>query len=101
MIVGSGGCGRQIVARTVLIARDSAGAEEERELGTLGAAFFALAGFSGTVLRAIPITSDFPWATLLLCAVGGILLVVGLFRAFGKPGVYRGKILDRLARRGY
>jgi len=29
----------------------------------------------------------------LLFAVGGILLVLGLFRAFGKPWVYRGKIL--------
>ena len=40
-----------------------------------------------------PTTRDFPWANLLLFAVGGILLVLGLFRAFGKPRVYRGKIL--------
>ncbi len=56
--------------------------------------FFALAGFfSYTFFAQFPITRDFPWANLLLFAVGGILLVLGLFRAFGKPKVYRGKIL--------
>src|SRR5216110_591899 len=55
---------------------------------------FALAGFfSYTFFAQFPITRDFPWANLLLFAVGGILLVLGLFRAFGKPRVYRGKIL--------
>ena len=55
--------------------------------------FFALAGFfSYTFFAQFPITRDFPWANLLLFAVGGILLVLGLFRAFGKPRVYRGKI---------
>jgi drug/metabolite transporter (DMT)-like permease len=39
-----------------------------------------------------PVTRDFPWANLLLFAAGGILLVVRLVRAFGKPNVYRGKI---------
>ena len=54
---------------------------------------FALAGFlSYTFFAQFPITRDFPWANLLLFAVGGILLVVGVFRAFGKPRVYRGKI---------
>lgn len=54
---------------------------------------FALAGFfSYTFFAQFPITRDFPWANLLLFAVGGILLVLGLFRAFGKPQVYRGKI---------
>ena len=38
------------------------------------------------------ITRDFPWANLLLFGVGGILLVTGLVRAFGKPQFYRGKI---------
>lgn len=56
--------------------------------------FFALAGFfSYTFFAQFPITRDFPWANLLLFAVGGILLLLGLFRAFGKPKVYRGKIL--------
>jgi hypothetical protein len=54
---------------------------------------FALAGFfSYTFFGQFPITRDFPWANLLLFAGGGIYLVVGLFRAFGKPQVYRGKI---------
>src|SRR4029450_3939244 len=54
---------------------------------------FALAGFlSYTFFAQFPITRDFPWPNLLLFAVGGILLVLGLFRAFGKPRVYRGKI---------
>lgn len=53
----------------------------------------ALAGFlSYTFFAQFPITRDFPWVNLLLFAVGGILLVLGLFRAFGKPQVYRGKI---------
>ena len=61
----------------------------------LGIGFlFALAGFfSYTFFAQFPITRDFPWANLLLFAAGGILLVLGLFRAFGKPRVYRGKIL--------
>lgn len=54
---------------------------------------FALAGFlSYTFFAQFPVSRDFPWANLLLFAVGGILLVLGLFRAFGKPRVYRGKI---------
>ena len=43
-----------------------------------------------------PITRDFPWANLLLFAAGGICLVVGLFRAFGKAQVYRGKIFGSI-----
>jgi hypothetical protein len=39
-----------------------------------------------------PITRDFPWANLSLFGAGGILLVVGVVRAFGKPKLYRGKI---------
>jgi AhpC/TSA family protein len=55
---------------------------------------FVLVGFlSYTFFAQFPITRDFPWANLLLFAVGGILLVLGLFRAFGKARVYRGKIL--------
>jgi hypothetical protein len=54
---------------------------------------FALAGFfSYTFFAQFPVTRDFPWANLLLFAVGGMLLVVGLFRAFGRPQMYRGKI---------
>jgi hypothetical protein len=55
--------------------------------------FFALAGFfSYTFFAQFPLTRDFPWVNLLLFAVGGIFFAVGLFRAFGKPRVYRGKI---------
>jgi hypothetical protein len=54
---------------------------------------FALAGFlSYTFFAQFPITRDLPWANLFLFGVGGILLVLGLFRAFGKAQVYRGKI---------
>jgi hypothetical protein len=53
----------------------------------------AVAGFfTYTFFAQFPITRDFPWANLLLFALGGILLVLGLFRAFGKSQVYRGKI---------
>ncbi len=38
------------------------------------------------------ITRDFPWANLLLFGIGAVLLLVGLFRAFGRPQLYRGKI---------
>jgi hypothetical protein len=52
-----------------------------------------LAGFfSYTFFAQFPATRDFPWANLLLFVLGGILLVLGLFRAFGKPQMYRGKI---------
>ena len=39
-----------------------------------------------------PITRDFPWLNLLLIAAGLALLATGLFRAFGNPKLYRGKI---------
>jgi drug/metabolite transporter (DMT)-like permease len=55
---------------------------------------FLLAGFlSYAFFAQFPVIRDFPWANFLLFAIGGILLSVGLFRAFGKPRVYRGKIL--------
>jgi hypothetical protein len=54
---------------------------------------FALAAFfSYGFFAQFPITRDFPWANLFLFAAGGIFLVLGLFRAFGKARVYRGKI---------
>jgi len=48
--------------------------------------------FSYTFFARFPVTRDFPWANLVLFCSGGILLVVGLFRAFGNARVYRGKI---------
>ena len=43
-----------------------------------------------------PNTRDFPWANLLLFGIGAALLIVGLFRAFGRPQVYRGKIFGSI-----
>jgi len=52
-----------------------------------------LAGFlTYTFFAQFPITRDFPWVNFLLFALGGILLLAGLVRAFGKPRQYRGKI---------
>ena len=54
---------------------------------------FVLAGFlSYGFFAQFPITRDFPWVNFLLFAAGGIFLAVGLFRAFGRPQIYRGKI---------
>ena len=39
-----------------------------------------------------PNTRDFPWVNLFLFGIGVALLIFGLFRAFGRPRVYRGKI---------
>jgi AhpC/TSA family len=43
-----------------------------------------------------PMTRDFPWANLSLFAVGGIVLIAGLVRAFGKPQLYRGKVFGTI-----
>ena len=51
-----------------------------------------VAFFSFEFFARFPITRDFPWANLLLFAIGGTLLGTGLFRAYGQPAVYRGKI---------
>lgn len=52
--------------------------------------------FSYEWFAQFPITRDFPWATLLLFGVGAALLLIGLFRAFGRPQLYRGKIFGSL-----
>jgi len=52
--------------------------------------------FSYECFAQFPITRDFPWANLLLFAIGAALLLVGLFRAFGRPQVYRGKIFGSI-----
>ena len=39
-----------------------------------------------------PLTRDIPWLTLLIFAAGVLLLGVGLWRAFGQPQRYRGRI---------
>jgi UDP-N-acetylmuramyl pentapeptide phosphotransferase/UDP-N-acetylglucosamine-1-phosphate transferase len=54
---------------------------------------FILAGFlSYTFFVQFPLTRDFPWANLLLLGIGGILLAIGVERAFAKAEAYRGKI---------
>jgi hypothetical protein len=52
--------------------------------------------FSYGFFARFPITRDFPWANLLLLGIGIALLLVGLFRAFGRPQIYRGKILGSI-----
>lgn len=41
-------------------------------------------------------TRDFPWVNLSLFALGGIVLIAGLVRAFGKPQLYRGKVFGTI-----
>jgi len=48
--------------------------------------------FSYEFFAQFPSTRDFPWANLLLFGIGAALLLVGLFRAFGRPQLYRGKV---------
>ena len=48
--------------------------------------------FSYEFFAQFPVTRDFPWATLLIFAVAALLLVIGIFRAFGRPQLYRGKV---------
>ena len=52
--------------------------------------------FSYEYLAQFPITRDFPWANLLLFGIGTALLLVGLFRAFGRPQLYRGKVFGSI-----
>src|SRR5207253_9632465 len=52
--------------------------------------------FSYEFFAQFPITRDFPWANLLLFAIGAALLLVGLFRAVGRPQVYRGNIFGSI-----
>ncbi len=53
-----------------------------------------LAGFASYFLVFVrfPATRDLPWANFLLFGTGIVFLSVGLKRAFGEPGHYRGKI---------
>jgi hypothetical protein len=52
--------------------------------------------FSYEFFARFSVTRDFPWANLLLFAIGAALLVAGLFRAFGRPQLYRGKIFGSI-----
>ena len=56
-----------------------------------------LAGFlTYPVFMQFPATRDFPWVNFLLFALGGILLLMGVVRAFGNPKIYRGKIFGSI-----
>jgi hypothetical protein len=52
--------------------------------------------FSYEFFARFPITRDFPWANLLLFGIGAALLISGLFRAFGRPQRYRGKVFGSI-----
>jgi len=43
-----------------------------------------------------PVTRDFPWASLLIMALGLLLLAVGISRAFRRPDAYRGKVFGSI-----
>lgn len=58
----------------------------------VGFLIVVVALFSYQFFVLFPITRDFPWANLLLFAAGGVLLGTGLFRAYGRPGAYRGRV---------
>jgi hypothetical protein len=59
--------------------------------------FFIVGGlFSYGLFARFPITRDFPWANFLLFGIGAALLITGLFRAFGRPQVYHGKIFGSI-----
>ena len=58
----------------------------------IGFVLFIVGFLSYEWLVRFPLTRDFPWVNLLLFGAGGIFIVVGLFRAFGRPRQYRGKI---------
>jgi hypothetical protein len=57
----------------------------------IGFAFVLLGAFGYLYLMQFPATRDFPWLDLVLFAVGGWFLAVGLKRAFASPQRYRGK----------
>jgi hypothetical protein len=48
------------------------------------------------IFSLFPVTRDFPWVNLLLFAIGGVLLVAGLKRAYGQPDLYRGKVFGSI-----
>ena len=52
--------------------------------------------FSYEYFAQFPATRDFPWVTLLLFGTGAALMLIGLFRAFGRPQLYRGKVFGSI-----
>jgi hypothetical protein len=45
------------------------------------------------IFAVFDVTRDIPWANYLLFLAGGVLLALGLRRAFGQPLLYRGNVL--------
>jgi len=62
----------------------------------IGFVFVPVGLFSYEFFVQFPITRDFPWANVLLFGIGGILLVTGLVRAFGRPQLHRGKVFGSI-----
>ena len=52
--------------------------------------------FSYLFFAQFPSTREFPWANFLLFGIGAAFLIIGLFRAFGRPQIYRGKIFGSI-----
>jgi hypothetical protein len=48
------------------------------------------------IFAVFAVTRDIPWVNYLLFLAGGVLLVLGLRRAFGQPQIYRGKVLGSI-----
>jgi hypothetical protein len=48
------------------------------------------------IFAVFAVTRDIPWVNYLLFLAGGVLLVLGLRRAFGQPQMYRGKVLGSI-----
>jgi hypothetical protein len=48
------------------------------------------------IFAVFAVTRDIPWVNYLLFLAGGIVLALGLRRAFGQPEIYRGKILGSI-----
>ena len=52
--------------------------------------------FSYEFFAQFPLARDFPWANLSLFGIGATLLIFGLFRALGRPQLYRGKVFGTI-----
>lgn len=68
---------------------------ERRRNSALGlGAIVSLLGVASNFLYFVTLTGAaiFPWITIVVSAVGVILLLIGVKRAFGQPQIFRGKI---------
>ncbi len=72
---------------------------ERRSSALLCAGFLLILACPFTYLplfARFPLTRDFPWVNLLLFVAGAGLMVAGLKRACGQPGLHRGKIVGTI-----